>query len=142
MLDLKGKIWRSTSASPVKPTWARRPALSEGVGTPGYSPPEQFGLGVTDPRSDVYSLGATMYALLTGRPPPVAVDLMTEESKLGLPSSLNPEIPAAVDRVILRMMALQREQRFQSIAEARTVMLTLPLDRRKGRPAAASQRGR
>jgi len=34
--------------------------------TPGYSPPEQYGTARTDPRTDIYSLGATMYASLTG----------------------------------------------------------------------------
>ena len=34
--------------------------------TPGYSPPEQYGTARTDPRTDVYSLGATLYAALTG----------------------------------------------------------------------------
>ncbi|HEU5100399.1 MAG TPA: serine/threonine-protein kinase, partial [Roseiflexaceae bacterium] len=39
------------------------------IGTPGYAPPEQYGQGQTDQRSDIYSLGATLYELLTLRPP-------------------------------------------------------------------------
>jgi serine/threonine-protein kinase len=37
--------------------------------TPGYSPPEQYGVGTTDIQSDIYALGATLYKLLTGRTP-------------------------------------------------------------------------
>ena len=50
------------------------PTLSTTVGaravTPGYSPPEQYGKGATDARSDMYALGATLYHLLTGQAPP------------------------------------------------------------------------
>ena len=54
------------------------PVLKTTVGaravTPGYSPPEQYGQGKTDQRSDVYSLGATLYTLLTGQEPPESVE--------------------------------------------------------------------
>ncbi|HNP73957.1 MAG TPA: serine/threonine-protein kinase, partial [Kouleothrix sp.] len=55
------------------------------IGTPGYAPPEQYGRGQTDPRSDIYSLGATLHHLLSGQvpssvpPPPLA--------------ALNPAVP-------------------------------------------------
>ena len=53
------------------------PELSTTVGaravTPGYSPPEQYGMASTDPQSDIYSLGATLYHLLTGHVPPESV---------------------------------------------------------------------
>jgi serine/threonine-protein kinase len=41
--------------------------------TAGYSPPEQYGSGMTDPRSDIYALGATLYHLLTGQQPPESI---------------------------------------------------------------------
>jgi serine/threonine-protein kinase len=46
--------------------------------TPGYSPPEQYGQGKTDLRSDIFALGATMYTMLTARVPPDSVDVLTD----------------------------------------------------------------
>jgi serine/threonine protein kinase len=48
--------------------------------TPGYAPPEQYGLGRTDARSDIYSAAATLYALLTGYTPPDALQCMTRQA--------------------------------------------------------------
>jgi len=52
-------------------------AVMRGMGTPEYAPPEQYGTGLyTDPSSDLYSLGATFYHVLTGRAPLTATDRM------------------------------------------------------------------
>ena len=50
--------------------------------TPGYSPPEQYGTARTDPRTDIYSLGATLYAALTGVIPEDGLDRATGKAKL------------------------------------------------------------
>jgi len=61
--------------------WPSRtdPSVSTSTGargvTPGYAPPEQYGRSSTDARSDLYAVGATLYALLTGHTPPDGVDL-------------------------------------------------------------------
>ena len=57
--------------------------------TPGYSPPEQYGRGRTDARSDVYALGATLYTLLTGQTPPEAPDLSSGADALVPPRVVN-----------------------------------------------------
>ena len=86
--------------------------------TPGYSPPEQYGRGRTDTRSDIYSLGATMYACLTGQEPVESV-----ERTLGIPlpgpRTLNGAIPLTVEQVVLKAMALMPGERFQSVKDFR-----------------------
>jgi serine/threonine-protein kinase len=82
----------------------------------GFSPPEQVMSTGTDQRSDVYALGATMYALLTGTIPVAAHDRVTG-TELRPPSALNPAIPAALDAAIMQAMELNVNRRQQSIGE-------------------------
>jgi len=84
--------------------------------TPGYAAPEQY-RGGTDPRSDVYSLGATLYALFMGGDPPDAVALERGFATLTPPSRLNASVSAQIEQVILRAMAVLPHDRFQSLAE-------------------------
>lgn len=84
--------------------------------TSGYSPPEQYGQGATDERSDVYALGATLYHLLTGITPPDSVDLMTgNASPLKPAHQVNPAVPPHVSAAIAQAMQSKRELRFQSV---------------------------
>jgi len=88
-------------------------------GTPLFMSPEQArGRGDVDARSDIYSLGAVAYTLLTGRPPFVrtsALDVMIAHAhdEVVLPSQLQADVPADLERVILRCLAKRREDRFQ-----------------------------
>ena len=93
--------------------------------TPGYAAPEQYH-GGTDQRSDVYSLGATLYALLVGGDPPDALALERGIATLTPPSRLNPSVSAQTEQAILRAMALNPQQRFQSAAEMRQVLNARP----------------
>ena len=61
---------------------------AQGV-TPGFSPPEQYSGEGTVPASDVYSLGATLYAVLTGQKPPHSVSLLVDQSKFKPPTAIN-----------------------------------------------------
>jgi photosystem II stability/assembly factor-like uncharacterized protein len=100
------------------------------AGTPCFAAPEQY-RGGTDQRSDIYSLGATLYALLTGQSPPDAIALEGGSAILAQPRVLNYRISLQAEQAILRAMAILPLQRFQSIDEMRRalvapVVLTAP----------------
>ena len=84
--------------------------------TPGFSPPEQYGRGQTDARSDVYALGATLYALLTGGMPPEAPDLSSGADALRPPRQVNPAISETTSGAVMAAMALMMERRLPSAA--------------------------
>jgi len=89
------------------------------AGTPYYMPPEQSqGLEV-DIRSDIYSLGATLYHMLVGRPPytgPHATAVMVKHAAEPLtpPSEVDPSIPKRVSAVVARMMAKKPDERYET----------------------------
>lgn len=92
------------------------------VGTPAYMSPEQ-GLGQPgDNRSDIYSLGVVLYQLITGTTPydadtPIAIVLKHVNDPLPPPTSINPSIPEALERIIFRALAKSPEERYQKIEE-------------------------
>ncbi|MBN1312062.1 MAG: serine/threonine protein kinase [Anaerolineae bacterium] len=92
------------------------------VGTPAYISPEQ-GLGQpVDHRTDIYSLGVVLYQMATNDVPfraetPLAVVIKHIHEPLPLPRSINPALPEAVERVILKAMAKDPEARYQSCEE-------------------------
>lgn len=82
------------------------------MGSAGYAPPEQYGKGQTDARSDVYALGATLLHLLTNLPP---VPLQTPQP--GSITRMNPSVDRRTEEVIIRAMDLSRDRRFASMVE-------------------------
>ena len=91
--------------------------------TPGFSPPEQYGRGRTDPRTDIYALGATLYALLTKVEPPDSVDLLAGNDPPPVrPAVLNTKISPFVDAAISKSMHLDRRQRFQTAQEFKAAL--------------------
>jgi hypothetical protein len=91
--------------------------------TPGYAPPEQYGAGRTDARADIYSAGATLYSLLTGQAPTDSFECLTGQGRLVPPRQLNTAVSPEVEAAVLRAMALRPDDRFQTAAEFRTVLL-------------------
>ncbi|HET9111875.1 MAG TPA: protein kinase [Ktedonobacterales bacterium] len=85
------------------------------LGTDGYAPLEQYS-SRSEPRSDVYALGASLYHLLTGRVPEAAPLRMAGHSLKSI-REFNPRTPEVVERVILKALSLQPQDRFAS-AEA------------------------
>ncbi len=92
--------------------------------TPGFSPPEQYGLGSTDARSDVYALGATLYVLLTGQTPPESITLLSGEAKLAPPHLVNTGVTQGVQQAVLKAMEPRRTDRPQSVAEFRRMLIS------------------
>jgi formylglycine-generating enzyme required for sulfatase activity len=90
-----------------------------GIGTPAYMSPEQGQGKEIDHHTDIYSLGVILFEALTGQIPhdaetPFAIILKRMSEPLPLPRSLNPQIPEAVERVILKALAREPGDRFDS----------------------------
>ncbi|MFM8322326.1 MAG: serine/threonine protein kinase, partial [Chloroflexota bacterium] len=104
---------------PNRPTTVGARAL-----TPGYSPPEQYGMAATDARSDIYSLGATVYHLLTGQAPPAALDVLAGVVKrCEPPHLLNPGLPLPCSQAIMQALQPNREERFSSAGAFKQALL-------------------
>ncbi|MEA3325982.1 MAG: protein kinase [Chloroflexota bacterium] len=86
--------------------------------TAGYSPIEQYGSD-TDVRSDIYTLGATMYTLLTGQIPLEAIERAVGDDELQPIKQINPAISKSIQDVIEKAMAVMAEDRFQSVNDFR-----------------------
>jgi len=88
-------------------------------GSPGYAAPEQYGSG-TNPRTDIYGLGATLYTLLTGTIPADAITRVTGSKRIDplTPAYLvAPDVPWTVSMVIEQAMSISSEDRFATIEE-------------------------
>ena len=104
------------------------------IGTPEFMSPEQILGKELDGRSDIYSLGVVLYQLATGRPPyraetPPAVFVKHLHDPLPPPSTYNQNIPAALEKVILKALARDREDRFATAGEmVQALQVAIPLD--------------
>lgn len=91
--------------------------------TPGYSPPEQYGMAPTDARTDIYSLGATLYAALTGVIPEDGLARLTGHAELTPIRQLAPKVSRRLASVIEKALAVEPEQRYQSAAEFKRALM-------------------
>jgi serine/threonine-protein kinase len=94
------------------------------LGTASYFSPEQAKGETVDARTDLYSTGVVLFEMLTGRPPfrgdtAVAVAYQHVSEQPAKPSSVNPQVSPAFDMVVLRALAKDRYQRYQTAAEFR-----------------------
>lgn len=91
----------------------------QGRGTATYTPLEQYGgdTGHTDARSDIYAFGATLYHLLTNRPPLEAKQRFLQPDSLVAPSEINPDVSPPVEVAILWAMALHPDERPEHLHE-------------------------
>lgn len=105
----------------MAPDQERTLTVLQGRGTAQYTPLEQYGgdTGHTDVRSDIYSLGATMYHLLTNQPPTDAKARYLLPESLRAPSQINSSISPRVERAIMHAIAMHPNQRPANVAELR-----------------------
>ncbi len=108
------------------------------IGTPGFASPEQLRGEALDVRSDIYSVGATLYFLLTGRQPFEAEDLvqlitLVLDRPSASPVVHRPGLSAGLCRVVLRCLAKERAARCASYEELRKALL--PFSGRAPKPA-------
>jgi serine/threonine-protein kinase len=101
-------IWNCQIYKPSQHTTVGAKAITQ-----GYSPPEQYGGGITDARSDIYSLGATLYTLVTGSVPVESVKRHMGAVFLH-PREIVPEISTQTERLILKAMELNPDERYQT----------------------------
>jgi tRNA A-37 threonylcarbamoyl transferase component Bud32 len=93
--------------------------VMRGAGTPEYAPPEQYDMGVghTDQRSDIYSVGATLYHALTGRIPPTATQRMASPSTFVPPRHVNASVSPNTEAAVLKALEMAMDRRYQSAEE-------------------------
>lgn len=91
--------------------------------TPGYSPPEQYGTARTDPRTDIYSLGATLYAALTGIIPEDGLARAMDNAQLTPLRKRNPKTSKKLATVIEKAMSIDPAERYQSGDELKRALL-------------------
>ena len=107
------------------------------IGTAQYLSPEQARGERVDARSDLYSTGCLLYELLTGRPPflgdsPVAIAYQHVRENPIPPSRVEPEVPQWADAIVLKAMAKDPRDRYQSVAEMRADIQRLTSQAQKG----------
>ena len=97
-------------------------AFGTTIGSVHYFSPEHARGGYTDAKSDLYSLGIVMYEMVTGRVPfdadtPVSIALKHMQEKPVDPMKLNPNVPVAVNQIIMKAMQKEPSMRYQSATE-------------------------
>ncbi|RMF47191.1 MAG: serine/threonine protein kinase, partial [Anaerolineae bacterium] len=99
--------------------------------TPGYSPPEQYGTARTDHRSDIYSLGATLYAALCGALPEDGLSRAMDQATLTPVRKHNPNVSRRLAAALEKALAVQPDDRFQTADEFRIALLNASRATRK-----------
>lgn len=97
-------------------------ATDQAIGSVHYISPEQASGSVTDAKSDIYSVGAMMYEMLTGRKPfdsdnPVAIAVMHMHDIPERPRAVNPDIPDGLEEIVLKAMEKAPSDRYRNTAE-------------------------
>jgi serine/threonine protein kinase len=124
MIDSQGNLFL-TDFGIAKLLESASPRLTQTdaiMGTPAYISPEQAQASKVDQRSDIYSLGIILYEMVTGRVPfvaetPLAVILKHVSDPLPPPSTVKADIPDGIERVVLKALAKDPNDRYATVAE-------------------------
>jgi serine/threonine protein kinase len=105
------------------------------LGTPLYMAPEQFTGSPASIASDIYSFGCVFYEILTGMPPfeadnPVAVAAMHQAEPVVPPSEVAPDVPGSLDNIVLKCLAKNPAERYQSMREIAQALQKADLQQR------------
>ena len=116
------------------------------AGTPAYMSPEQARAEPLDARTDVFSVGAVLYELATGRrafagESPAVIFAKILGHTPPAPTLIHPQVPPELDRVITKALEKERELRYQSVADMRADLLRLRRESDVGRPATSESSG-
>src|SRR6202042_1450254 len=99
------------------------------VGTPAYMAPEQVSGSPVDYRTDIYSLGLMLYEMFTGKPAftaenAIAVALKQMREDPVPPRTVDPSVPVAIERIILKCLEKSPAKRFQTVSELESALQT------------------
>lgn len=86
------------------------------LGTPGYSPPEQYGRGQTSPKSDIYSFGATLYFIST------AIDPAEFRFKFPPVKTFNKKFCPLMEKIITKCLEIKPEKRYETATELKLIL--------------------
>jgi len=93
--------------------------------TPHFAAPEQYGMGGTDAQSDIYSLGVTLYCLLTYSVPPDSVEIMVGNADPPSPAkAIHSNISDSVSDALQRAMQIRRTERYKSVTDFKNALST------------------
>src|SRR5262249_28414684 len=121
LLDLQGTVWITDFGLAKAADEADLTRTGDILGTLRYMAPERF-RGVSDPRSDVYGLGMTLYELLTFEPAFAEADRerlihQVTQSEPARPSRLNPEVPRDLETIVLKAIDREPTHRYPTAGE-------------------------
>lgn len=105
----------------------------KGVGSPDYCPLEQYQGGGTDQRTDLYALGATLYHLLTFRPPPPASNVALAGRPVNSPRRYNQQVNSPLEDLVVKLLEIRKEDRFSTVGQVRAALAKAQLGQQRRR---------